>query len=65
MSLLCLVHQGSKLHKAHGRFAIARPEQAVVEVPIRDVEQVLVFGNIQITTAAISTCLYWIHAIAQ
>ncbi|MGP1387812.1 MAG: CRISPR-associated endonuclease Cas1 [Thainema sp.] len=58
MSLLCLVHQGSKLHKAHGRFAIARPEQAIVEVPIRDVEQVLVFGNIQLTTAAISTCLY-------
>jgi CRISPR-associated protein Cas1 len=57
MSALYLVQQGSTLRKEQGRFLVQHPKQPELEVPIREVEQVLVFGNIQLTTSAITTCL--------
>ena len=43
--------------KEQGRFLLKAPQEAVLEIPTREVEQVLVFGNIQLTTAVISECL--------
>ena len=61
MATLYLVQQGTTLRKEQGRFLVKskQPEKAppLVEIPIREVEQVLVFGNIQLTTSAISACL--------
>lgn len=57
MSTLYLVHQGTTLRKEQGRFLVQPPNQSTVEIPIAEVELVLVFGNIQLTTSAIAACL--------
>lgn len=61
MATLYLVQQGTTLRKEQGRFLVKskEPEKAppLLEIPIREVEQILVFGNIQLTTSAISACL--------
>lgn len=57
MATLYLIQQGTTLKREQERFVIQPPKEAEVEVPIREVEQILVFGNVQLTTAVISTCL--------
>jgi CRISP-associated protein Cas1 len=60
MTTLYLVQQGATLQKEQGRFIIKAPSKSTteaIEVPIGEVERVLVFGNIQLSTTAISTCL--------
>jgi len=57
MSTLYLVHQGATLRKEQGRFLVQPLKEPVVEIPIAEVELVLVFGNIQLTTSAIAACL--------
>lgn len=57
MSTLYLVQQGTTLRKEHYRFLIEPQNGEETEIPVREVEQVLVFGNIHLTTSAISTCL--------
>jgi CRISPR-associated protein Cas1 len=63
MSTLYLVQQGTVLQKEQGRFVISNrathqgDTTKPLEIPIREVEQILVFGNIQLSTAAISVCL--------
>jgi CRISP-associated protein Cas1 len=57
MSTLYLVQQQSTLRREQGRFLIQSPDDPAVEIPIQEVERILVFGNVQLTTAAISTCL--------
>jgi CRISPR-associated protein Cas1 len=58
MSLLYLTHQGSKLQKNHGRFVLSLPDQNAINIPMTEVEQVMVFGNVQITTPTIAACLH-------
>lgn len=57
MSLLYLTQQGTRLQKDHGRFLIKLPNQEELEVPIREVEHVYVFGNVHLTTSVIGSCL--------
>ena len=57
MATLYLLEQGTSLFKEHLRFIIHVPEKDRVEVPIKDVERILLFGNINISTPAISICL--------
>lgn len=57
MSTLYLVQQGTTVNKDHGRFIIRAPETETIEVPIREVERILVFGNVQLTTQVMSVCL--------
>lgn len=61
MSTLYLVKQGMALRKEQGRFWVKAGSEGQtereVEVPIREVERVLVFGNIQLSTAVIGACL--------
>jgi CRISP-associated protein Cas1 len=58
MTTLYLVHQGATLQKEQGRFIIKTPNnQESTEILIAEVDRVLVFGNIQLSTSAISTCL--------
>jgi CRISPR-associated protein Cas1 len=57
MATLYLVEQGTSLFKEQFRFIIHVPEKEKIEVPIRDVERILLFGNINLSTPAIATCL--------
>ncbi len=41
-----VVQQGTYLRKDQGRFILNLPRDSALEVPIREVEQILVFGNI-------------------
>ncbi|MFW6296591.1 MAG: CRISPR-associated endonuclease Cas1 [Halothece sp.] len=58
MATLYLLEQGTTVYKDYQRFVIWMPdEENKIEIPIREVERILVFGNIQITTQAINACL--------
>lgn len=61
MATLYLVQQGTTVKKDHGRFLICSPkgapEMETVEVLIREVERILVFGNVQLTTQVMTSCL--------
>ncbi|MEO0887133.1 MAG: CRISPR-associated endonuclease Cas1 [Cyanobacteria bacterium J06648_10] len=57
MATLYLVQQGTTVKKDYGRFVIRAPEQDTVEVLIREVERILVFGNVQLTTQVMMSCL--------
>ncbi|MBD1856197.1 MULTISPECIES: CRISPR-associated endonuclease Cas1 [Leptolyngbya] len=59
MSTLYLVQQGAMLRKEQGRFVVQPPagNMRSTEIPIREVERVLVLGNIQVSTAALAVCL--------
>ncbi|ASC69874.1 CRISPR-associated endonuclease Cas1 [Halomicronema hongdechloris C2206] len=54
---LYVVKQGTCLRKEHGRFILNPPEDDGLEIPIREIERILLFGNIQLSTAVIGTCL--------
>jgi CRISPR-associated protein Cas1 len=55
MATLYLVEQGTTLRKEQERFLVQTA--TTTEIPIREVEQILVFGSIQLTTSVIATCL--------
>ncbi|MGA9381627.1 MAG: CRISPR-associated endonuclease Cas1 [Phormidium sp.] len=57
MGTIYLVEQGTNLYKENYRFVVWVPEAETREIPIRDVKRILVFGNVQISTQAINTCL--------
>ncbi|MCT7979359.1 CRISPR-associated endonuclease Cas1 [Laspinema olomoucense] len=57
MSTLYLVEQGAVLTKEQSQFRVKPPQGQTVEIPIREVDRILIFGNIQISTAAIGVCL--------
>lgn len=57
MATLYLVEQGTSLFKEHLRFIIHVPQKDKIELPIREVERILLFGNINLSTPAIATCL--------
>lgn len=57
MSTLYLVHQGTTVKKEQGRYVVKVPKEVALEIPVREVERLLVFGNIQLTTAVIAECL--------
>ena len=56
MSSLYVMQQGTYLHKQQGRFVVRPPKGESVEIPIREVERILLFGSVQVSTAAMSTC---------
>jgi len=58
MSLLYLTQQGARLRKDHGRFVVCLPDDQEVEVLIKEVEHICLFGNIHLSTSAIATCLH-------
>lgn len=58
MSTLYLVQQGTTLRKEQARFVVNdKTGSEPLEVPIREVERILVFGHVQLTTQVISSCL--------
>ncbi|MGF1979774.1 MAG: CRISPR-associated endonuclease Cas1 [Nostoc sp. CmiSLP01] len=57
MATIYLIEQGTTIYKDYQRFIIHVSEKPKLEVPIREVEQILVFGNIQLSTPVINACL--------
>ncbi len=57
MATLYLTEQGGKLIKDHRRLVVEKDGEIVFEVPAFKVERVLIFGNVAITTPAISFLL--------
>lgn len=58
MATIYLIEPGTAIYKDNQRFVIWLPkEENKVEIPIREVERILVFGNIQISTQAMNACL--------
>lgn len=57
MSTLYLVHQGTTVKKEQGRYVVKVPKEVALEIPVREVERLLVYGNIQLTTAVLPECL--------
>lgn len=57
MAAIYLIEQGTSIYKDYQRFIIHVSEKQRLEVPIREVQQILVFGNIQLSTSAIQACL--------
>jgi CRISP-associated protein Cas1 len=57
MAAIYLIEQGTSIYKDYQRFIIHVSEKPKLEVPIREVQQILVFGNIQLSTPVINTCL--------
>ena len=57
MSSLYVVEQGTYLQKEQGRLVLKAPKDEPLEVPIREVDRILVFGNVQLSTAVIGVCL--------
>jgi CRISPR-associated protein Cas1 len=57
MSTLYLMEQGSVLHKRSERLEVTKDGKRLLQVPAMKVEQVVVFGNIQVTTPALAYLL--------
>lgn len=57
MATLYLTEQGSKLGKTSRRLVVEKDKKTVLEVPEFKVDRVLVYGNVQITTQAITFLL--------
>ncbi|WP_017315165.1 CRISPR-associated endonuclease Cas1 [Mastigocladopsis repens] len=57
MAAIYLIEQGTNIYKDYQRFIIHVSEKPKLEVPIREVQQILVFGNIQLSTPVIQACL--------
>ncbi len=57
MSILYLTEQNSKLRKTGGRLVIEKDDVELSEVKCFNLESVLLFGNVQVTTQALSEML--------
>ena len=61
MATLYLLEHGTTVYKENQRFVIWIPEEGKdnnrMEIPIREVERILTFGNIQLTSSALHACL--------
>jgi CRISP-associated protein Cas1 len=57
MAAIYLIEQGTSIYRDYQRFIIHVAEKPKLEVPVREVEQIMVFGNIQLSTPVIQSCL--------
>ena len=57
MSTLYITEQGSKLRKTSKRLLVEKSGVTLLDVPSHEIDQVLVFGAVQLSTQAISFLL--------
>ncbi|MBW4589097.1 MAG: CRISPR-associated endonuclease Cas1 [Aetokthonos hydrillicola CCALA 1050] len=57
MAAIYLIEQGTNIYKDYQRFIIHVSEKPKLEILIREVQQILVFGNIQLSTPVLQACL--------
>ena len=57
MSVLYIKEQGSYIQKRSERIIVTKGSQALLEIPTANVENIAVFGNVQVTTQALHMLL--------
>jgi CRISP-associated protein Cas1 len=57
MATLYLLEQGTSLYRDYQRLIVHIPKQERLEIPIREIDKILIFGNIQLSTPVINSCL--------
>ena len=57
MATLYLTDQGTTVYKEYLRFVVCVAPGEKLEIPIREIDRILVFGNIQLTTQVMGACL--------
>jgi CRISPR-associated protein Cas1 len=57
MAYLYLTEQGALLRKEGERLLVVKDDETLLDVPVRQVEGVLVFGHVHLTTPALQLCL--------
>jgi len=53
MAFLYITEQGAVLRKEYNHLRLLKDKQTILEIPCADVEHVMIFGNIQVTTPAL------------
>jgi len=53
MANLYLVEQGAVLHKSGDRLIVTKDDKTLLEVPCHQIDAVLIFGNVHLTTPAV------------
>lgn len=57
MSSVYVVEQGTCLQKEQGRLLLKAPKEPVLSLPWQEVERILLFGSVQLSTSVVATCL--------
>lgn len=57
MSVLYLREQNAKISKQGNRIVVVQDNKNILDIPVRKVDRILIFGNIQITTQAMTVLL--------
>src|SRR5438270_681634 len=57
MAVIYVREQGSVIRKRGGRILVEKEHETLLEIPLRMTESVAVFGNVQVTTQALSELL--------
>jgi CRISP-associated protein Cas1 len=57
MATLYLLEQGTSLYRDYQRLIVHIPDRERLEIPIREVERILIFGRIQLSTPVVNACL--------
>ncbi len=57
MAVIYVTEQGAYLTKQDGRLVISKDKQALADVPLAQVEQIVAFGNIHLSTPLVAHCL--------
>jgi CRISP-associated protein Cas1 len=57
MATLYLLEQGTSLYRDYQRLIVHIPDRERLEIPIREIDKILIFGNIQLSTPVINSCL--------
>lgn len=56
MAIIYVTQQGANIRHIAGRIIVRREDKIIQEVPDFKVEQIIIFGNIQLTSSAITYC---------
>jgi CRISP-associated protein Cas1 len=57
MAVVYVKEQGAIIRKHFGRILVEKDEELLLEIPLRQTDSVAVFGNVQVTTQALSELL--------
>jgi CRISP-associated protein Cas1 len=57
MPVIYVKEQGAMIHKRGGRILVEKDDKTLLEIPLRQTDSVAVFGNVQLTTQAMSELL--------
>lgn len=57
MAILYVTQQGAKLHKSHNRVVVKKDDEILREIPIAQLDEVVIFGNGHLTTQTVGYLL--------